>query len=96
MVAQIFLLVYMVSVVYTLCECVTNLLKMRICGHLLPPRKIWIRMNGGVVSSLDKNREESPGSQRARCRITSGERKLRESATESIPPLFYGKGEMVR
>ena len=31
--------------------------------------------------------EESPGSMEARCRITSGEGDLRESATESKPPL---------
>jgi len=41
------------------------------------------------------NSEESPGSSKARCRITPGERKLRDSATENKPP-FYGKGEKVR
>src|SRR5215469_5845337 len=32
-------------------------------------------------------REESPGSMDIRCRITSGGRKLRDSATENRPPL---------
>jgi hypothetical protein len=40
--------------------------------------------------------EESPGSMRTRCRITSGEGNLRESATENIPPFSDGKGEKVR
>jgi hypothetical protein len=44
--------------------------------------------------------EESPGSMDKRCRITSGGREPRESATENIPPqrVAYcrGKGEKVR
>ena len=44
--------------------------------------------------------EESPGSMDMRCRITSGEGDLRESATENNPPrgVAYcrGKGETVR
>ena len=38
--------------------------------------------------------EESPGSSKERCQITSGGRNPRESATENIPP--KGKGEMAR
>src|SRR5262249_9782981 len=45
-------------------------------------------------------REESPGSMDMRCRITSGGRKPRESATENRPPPSpqgeSGKGETVR
>jgi len=52
-------------------------------------------------------REESPGSMDMRCRITSGGREPRESATESRPPASprlrlaaqmkeTGKGETVR
>ena len=42
--------------------------------------------------------EESPGSMDMRCRITSGEGDLRESATENIPlcQRWQGKGEKVR
>ena len=44
--------------------------------------------------------EESPGSMDKRCRITSGGREPRESATENIPPrrVAYGcgRGEKVR
>ena len=39
-------------------------------------------------------KEESPGSMKAKCWITSSEGNLRESAAENIPPIF-GKGEMV-
>jgi len=45
----------------------------------------------GAVSA-----EESPGSRKPRCRITSGEGDLRESATENKPPSLDGKGETVR
>jgi hypothetical protein len=44
--------------------------------------------------------EESPGSMDVRCRITSGGREPRESATENKPPrrvaFGRGKGETVR
>ena len=39
--------------------------------------------------------EESPGSTKIRCQITSGEGDLRDSATENKPP-DQGKGEKVR
>jgi hypothetical protein len=63
---------------------------------------------GLLVSRLDgrsgKDREvageESPGSLDMRCRITSGEGDLRDSATENEPPrrvaFSRGKGEKVR
>ena len=35
------------------------------------------------------------GLHRARCQVTPGKRKLTESATENIPPILIGKGEMV-
>ena len=35
------------------------------------------------------------GLQRAGRQVTPGKRELTESATESIPPIFFGKGEMV-
>ena len=38
--------------------------------------------------------EESPGSKRTRCQLTTGESDLRESATENKPP-NQGKGETV-
>ena len=41
-----------------------------------------------------KTREESPGSIRTRCQITSGEGNFRDSATENKPP-YQGKGEKV-
>ena len=39
-------------------------------------------------------KEESPGSTKTRCQITSGEVDLRDSATENKPP-YQGKGEKV-
>jgi len=39
-------------------------------------------------------KEESPGSTKTRCQITSGEGDLRDSATENKPP-DQGKGEKV-
>ncbi len=39
--------------------------------------------------------EESPGSMEKRCRVTPGGGDPRESATESKPPIFIGKGERV-
>jgi len=44
----------------------------------------------GPVTDRGRKFEESPGSMRTRCRITSGEGDLRESATENIPPLSFG------
>jgi len=38
--------------------------------------------------------EESPGSTKIRCQVTSGGGDLRDSATENIPP-YQGKGEKV-
>ena len=35
------------------------------------------------------------GLHRAGRQVTPGKRELTESATESIPPIFFGKGEMV-
>ena len=36
------------------------------------------------------------GLHRAGRQVTPGSRESTESATESIPPIFFGKGEMVR
>ncbi len=36
--------------------------------------------------------EESPGSTEIRCRLTTGGRKLRESATENKPPVLRKHG----
>jgi len=47
-----------------------------------------------LVAFVEKTREESPGSIRTRCQITSGEGNLRDSATENKPP-DQGKGEKV-
>ena len=38
--------------------------------------------------------EESPGSVRTQCQLTTGEGDLRDSATENRPP-YQGKGETV-
>ena len=39
--------------------------------------------------------EESPGSKKTQCQLTTGEGDFRESATENRPP-NQGKGETVR
>ena len=44
-----------------------------------------------VASTL----EESPDSSKQRCRVTPGRGNPMESATESKPPVYSGKGERV-
>ena len=39
--------------------------------------------------------EESPGSVKTQCQLTTGEGDFRDSATENKPP-YQGKGETVR
>ena len=39
--------------------------------------------------------EESPGSVKTQCQLTTGEGDFRDSATENKPP-YQGKGEKVR
>ena len=39
--------------------------------------------------------EESPGSRKAQCQLTTGEGDFRDSATEIKPP-YQGKGETAR
>ena len=41
-------------------------------------------------------KEESPGTMEERCWLTASKGDFRESATESKPPFFRGKGERVR
>jgi len=48
----------------------------------------------GRFCLIKQTREESPGSIRTRCQITSGEGNFRDSATENKPP-YQGKGEKV-
>lgn len=48
-----------------------------------------------LVQYLKVAGEESPGSMEKRCRVTPGGGDPRESATESKPPIFIGKGERV-
>ncbi len=48
-----------------------------------------------LVRCLKRTSEESPGSMEKRCRVTPGGGDPRESATESKPPIFIGKGERV-
>lgn len=48
-----------------------------------------------LVQCLKAAGEESPGSMERRCRVTPGGGDPRESATESKPPIFIGKGERV-
>ncbi len=48
-----------------------------------------------LVQYLKGTGEESPGSTEKRCRVTPGGGDPRESATESKPPIFIGKGERV-
>lgn len=48
-----------------------------------------------LVQCLKAVSEESPGSTEKRCRVTPGGGDPRESATESKPPIFIGKGERV-
>ena len=40
--------------------------------------------------------EESPGSTGQECKLTACEGDFRESATESKPPVYTGKGEKAR
>lgn len=68
------------------------------------PEPAYRRVSAGRAVALVQYRkvasEESPGSMETRCRVTPGEGDLRESATESKPPVipcgvFAGKGERV-
>ena len=66
---------------------------------MLSPRVRWPGVLAAVRSSLWRKRiEESPGSIKTRCRITSGGGDPRESATENKPLIGFGrsKGETVR
>src|SRR4051812_13870163 len=65
-----------------------------------PPRQVARRP---LALAARRGLEESPGSTGIRCRPTAGEGNLRESATESRPPIRFrcplgpvGKGERVR
>jgi len=51
------------------------------------------RLDGCSGQCRKVAREESPGSMDMRCRITSGGRKPRESATENKPPNLARKGK---
>ena len=67
-------------------------------GWCLTPIRISPKQNRQLAGwPLLARGEESPGSMKTRCRITSGGGDPRESATESKPPqLVCGKGERVR
>src|SRR4029079_13247514 len=70
------------------------------------PIPIWsVGWTAAWTNAERQAREESPGSMDVRCRITSGGREPRESATENRPPPRHpayaeerpsGKGEKVR
>src|SRR5690349_4728285 len=56
------------------------------CGACTPITVYVSRPDGRSHEVRKAVREESPGSMDTRCRITSGGRKPRESATENKPP----------
>jgi len=47
------------------------------------------------IVAISKLIEESPGSRKTQCQLTTGEGDFRDSATENKPP-YQGKGETAR
>ena len=69
-------------------------MRCRSLGLRAPPLigNLWPRVGQTIAVVMT---EESPGANGSGRQVTPGRREPTESATESIPPILIGKGEMV-